>query len=339
MPSGAVLPPRLVAVVVAAVVGLAGLTGCSQRDPLTVGTPSPASPAAAPSPTASPAGNTWLVSGATNSGARPAEGIAFSAGRVAVGVDRPPQLAIMDARSGRPLRVVDLSAPPSHVMALPDGGFRVAAGRELVTVPRTGKESRITVPAHPHGLAILPDGGTAVGFSKTIGVYAADGELTRTIHTRGRPDGVAAAGDRIGVVDAEATSLTVYRASTGKPEESLRAGNGALHVVATATGRFVVADTRDGELLVFSTGPLYLRQRYPLPGSPYGMAYDAKRNVLWVTLTARNQVVGLDLSGGAPREIARHATVRQPNSVAVDPASGTVFVAGKAAGVVEAIPG
>jgi DNA-binding beta-propeller fold protein YncE len=32
------------------------------------------------------------------------------------------------------------------------------------------------------------------------------------------------------------------------------------------------------------------------------------------------------------REIARYPTVRQPNSVAVDPASGRVFVTGKADG-------
>ena len=331
---------RLVAVGLAAVLGIAGMTGCSQRDPLTVGTPSPAFPAAAPSPTATPAGDTWPVPGATSAGDRHAEGIAVSGDRLAVGVDDPPQLAIMDAHSGRPLRVVDLPSAPSHVVALPDGGFRVAAGRELVTVPKRGKESRVTWSGKSHDLAILPHGATAVGFPEkgTIGVYGEDGGLLRTIHTRGRPDGIAAVGDRIGVVDGAATSLTVYRASTGKAEESLRAGNGALHVVATANGRFVVADTRDGELLVFSTGPLYLRQRYPLHGSPYGMAYDAERNVVWVTLTARNEVVGFDLSGGAPKEVARHPTVQQPDSVAVDPASGTVFVAGKAAGVVEAIP-
>jgi DNA-binding beta-propeller fold protein YncE len=330
---------RLVVAGLAAALALSGLTGCSQKDPLTIGTPSPASPAAAPSPTVSPAGDTWPVPGATNAGDRHAEGIAVSGDRVAVGLDHPNQLAILDAHSGRPLRVVGLSAAPAHVMALPDGGFRTVAGRELVTVPKGGNESRVRLPAVGHGLAVLPDGGTAVSFRDgTIGVYDAGGAPRRTIRTRGQLDGIAAIGDRIVVVDGAATSLTGYRASTGKPEESLRAGNGALHVVAGPKRRFVVADTRDGELLVFSTGPLYLRQRYPLPGSPYGMAYDPRRQVVWVTLTARNQVVGFDLSGGAPKEIARHPTVRQPDSVAVDPVSGTVFVAGKTSGVVEAIP-
>ncbi|MGH3648923.1 MAG: YncE family protein, partial [Micromonosporaceae bacterium] len=223
----------------------------------------------------------------------------------------------------------------------PKGGFRVVAGRELVTVPPKGDESRVTWSPTGHGLALLPDGATAVSFPREghVGVYAPDGELRRTIRTRGQPDGIAAAGDRLGVIDAEATSLTVFRASTGEQEEALRAGNGALHLIADAQGRFVVADTRDGELLVFSTGPLYLRQRYPVAGSPYGMAYDPERNVVWVTLTAKNQVVGFDLSGGAPKEVARHPTVRQPNSVAVDPETGDLYVAGQAEGVVQSISG
>jgi DNA-binding beta-propeller fold protein YncE len=99
----------------------------------------------------------------------------------------------------------------------------------------------------------------------------------------------------------------------------------------------VVVDTRGGELLIFTTGPLFLRQRHPVGESPYGTAYDSQRDVLWLTLTASNEVVGYDLSGGAPREVARHATVRQPDSVAVDPGTGKVYVASRADGTVQAI--
>jgi len=41
------------------------------------------------------------------------------------------------------------------------------------------------------------------------------------------------------------------------------------------------------------------------------------------------------LSGPVPRRVATFATVRQPNSVTVDPSSGEVFVAGEAAGVLQ----
>lgn len=331
---------RRIALALAVLMGLPAMTSCGDRDPLQVGSPSMASAAAAPSPTTTPAGRVWSVLRGTGSTPRPAEGIAVAGDRVAVGLDRPPQLAVLDADTGRSLRTVRLTAAPSHVVALPDGGFRVVAGRELVTVPVRGRESRVRWSPAGHALAVLPDGGTAVTFPRegTVAVYGAEGDLRRTVRTRGHPDGIAADGNRIGVIDARATSLTVYRADTGKREEGLRAGNGARHVVADRTGRFLVADTRDGELLVYSTGPLYLRQRYPIAGAPYGMAYDPSRHVVWLTLTARNEVLGLDMSGGAPKVIARHATVWQPNSVAVDPSSGTVFVASKAEGLVQSIP-
>jgi DNA-binding beta-propeller fold protein YncE len=331
---------RRIALALAVLVGLPGLAGCEDRDPLQVGSPSMVSAAAAPSPTAAAAGRVWPVPRGTGSASRPAEGIAVAGGRVAVGLDRPPQLAVVDADTGRLLRTVRLTRAPSHVVALPDGGFRVVAGRELVTVPVRGRESRVRWSPEGHALAVLPDGGTAVTFPRegTVAVYGADGELRRAIRTRGHPDGIAADGNRIGVIDARATSLTVYRADTGEREQGLRAGNGARHLVADRTGRFLVADTRDGELLVYATDPLYLRQRYPVAGSPYGMAYDPSRNVVWLTLTGRNEVVGLDVTGGAPKIIARHPTVWQPNSVAVDPGSGTVFVASKAEGLVQSIP-
>jgi DNA-binding beta-propeller fold protein YncE len=88
----------------------------------------------------------------------------------------------------------------------------------------------------------------------------------------------------------------------------------------------LVTDARDGELLVFAGDPLLLRQRSPLPGGPYGLAYDARRDLAWVTLTARNEVVGLDVAGGEPVVVHRFSTVHQPDAVAVDPVSGRVVV-------------
>ena len=98
-----------------------------------------------------------------------------------------------------------------------------------------------------------------------------------------------------------------------------------------------MSDTRDGELLVFSTGPLVLRQRHPVAGAPYALAYQKTNRTVWVTATARNEVIGFDVTGGAPREIARHGTARQPDAVAVDPTGGRLAVVGRAEGVVQVI--
>jgi hypothetical protein len=48
--------------------------------------------------------------------------------------------------------------------------------------------------------------------------------------------------------------------------------------------------------------------------------------VLWVTLTATDEVVGLSTAADAFTEVTRCPTVRQPNTVAVDPTAGRVFV-------------
>ncbi|MBO0878040.1 MAG: YncE family protein, partial [Pseudonocardia sp.] len=77
--------------------------------------------------------------------------------------------------------------------------------------------------------------------------------------------------------------------------------------------------------------------RVALPGQPYGIAYDPLRDRFWVTVTATNQLVGYDLSQPVPREVARIATVRQPNTVTVDPTTGTLFVTGTADGTVQEI--
>jgi len=80
-------------------------------------------------------------------------------------------------------------------------------------------------------------------------------------------------------------------------------------------------DSRGGELLVYNPTPSST-PALPVPGTPYGIAYDPDRHLAWVTLTATNQVVAYDVAGGEPVEKHRLTTVRQPNSVAVDPTTG-----------------
>jgi DNA-binding beta-propeller fold protein YncE len=121
----------------------------------------------------------------------------------------------------------------------------------------------------------------------------------------------------------------------GKVGAGQRAGAGATNATTDRFGRVLVTDTRGGALLAFTTGPIMLKQRYPVPGAPYGIAYDPKRDLAWVTLTERNEVVGYQVAGGEPKERYRFPTVVQPNSVTVDPDSGRVFVASATGGGVQ----
>ncbi|MEV4139886.1 hypothetical protein AB0J72_47975 [Dactylosporangium sp. NPDC049742] len=302
------------------------LAACDSGAPVSHPDATVPTPTWAPAPSVSPAGTVAPAGG-------PASAVAVSGSQTAVGL--PSGLAVLDT-SGTALSPT--AAPVRAVVALPSGGgFRAVAGSTVVTVGGGGPAVRWDLPAPGTALAVHPSGWTAVTVP-TLGdviILSPTGAVTRTIHTGGRPGSVALTGDLIGVLDPAETSLTVYDATSGTRREGLRAGDGAVTVTTDDTGRFLVLDARDGELLVFETGPLLLRQRYPVPGGPYALAFA--RSVLWVTVTQRNEVVGYDLSGGTPREIARHPTVRLPIAVAADPSTGTVAVAGSAEGLVQRI--
>ena len=83
---------------------------------------------------------------------------------------------------------------------------------------------------------------------------------------------------------------------------------------------------------MFGADPLILRQRYPVRDAPYGLAGSSR--LAWVSQTATNTVVGYDLATGIPVEKVRYRTVQQPNSLAFDDSSGTLYVvSGSGAGV------
>lgn len=74
-----------------------------------------------------------------------------------------------------------------------------------------------------------------------------------------------------------------------------------------------------------------------LPGQPYGVTYDPVRDRLWVSVTATNEVVAVDLSGNQPRLVTRLPTVQQPNTLAVDPKTGRLFVTGTTPGLLQVV--
>jgi DNA-binding beta-propeller fold protein YncE len=151
------------------------------------------------------------------------------------------------------------------------------------------------------------------------------------------PGGLAAIGSDVAVVDVRADTVTLVDAHTLRLLGSAPAGMGPTHVVADGR-RLFVTDTRGDALLAYATQPkLHLVGRLALRGSPYGVAIDPVRNRLWVTRTAQNELVEVAIDGPTPRRVASYPTDRQPNTVAVDPRNGRVFVADTRAGVVQLI--
>jgi DNA-binding beta-propeller fold protein YncE len=144
---------------------------------------------------------------------------------------------------------------------------------------------------------------------------------------RGGREAVVDGGRAVAVVSPRERVLELY--DRGRRIGRAPAGAGPTHVVAGEGGLAYVVDTAGDGLLVFETrGKLRILRRYPLLGSPYGVAADLRAGRLWVTLTARNELVEL-ATGSRPHRLNAYPTVRQPDAVAVDPAGGRVFVTGE----------
>jgi len=281
-------------------------------------------PAASPVPTAAPAGRV-LPSG-------PVSALAVDpvTGTLAVAVTGPDRVLLHElAGLAAPARSVGLPGPATALSTV--GGTLLVAAGVLTEVDLPRGAPATVRPGGSVRDAVAVGDSTVVALGSQIAVLDARGEVLRTVAGFADAARLVVTGDGVVVLDRGRTALSVLDPAAGEAGPALRAGEGATAAVGDRFGRTLVLDTRDGELLVFAGDPLLLRQRYPVSGSPYGIAYDARRDLAWVTLPARNEVVGLDVAGGEPVERYRFPTVRQPDSVAVDPGSGQVFV-GSASG-------
>ncbi len=261
-------------------------------------------------------------------------------GLIAVGIRDPKGLALVDAESGEVVRTTEqLPGAPRHLGLAGPGGPVLVPAEGADTLFQIGlpdgeivEETRVgDLPHHADG---APGGRVFVINEKasTASVIEA-GEVVETFETPMNPGGVTVTeGGLLGIVGVKGLALEVFEADTLESLGRVDAGEGPTHVQAGPDERFYVADTRGDAVLVYRPRPEPGRiARVPLPdGSPYGLDVDPEREHLWVTLTGQNRLVHYDISGDAPREISRYPTVRQPNDVAVNPADGRVFVAGRA---------
>ncbi|MDM4141104.1 MULTISPECIES: hypothetical protein [Mycobacterium] len=241
-------------------------------------------------------------------------------------------------------RVVELPGPAT---ALADDGrgtaYLAARGGYFAVELLTGRVTQVAVADASQteftAVAQRADGklvlGSADGAVYTLASQTPGTVTSATVANRNkifaRVDVLATQGNTTVVLDRGQTSVTTMGAD-GHAEQALRAGRGATTMSADPAGRVLVADTRGGQLLVYGVDPLILRQAYPVGQAPYGLV--GSRALAWVSQTVSNIVIGYDLSTGIPVEKVRYPTVQQPNSLAFDEASGTLYVvSGSGAGV------
>ncbi|MFC8042935.1 YncE family protein [Nocardia sp. NPDC057353] len=326
---------RPVGSLAAGLVALALLTGCSgDGSGPDVPTRVPATPAAAPAPAVPPAGRTALAgSSYTLLAAEPGSGLLAAAAGTRLDVLDPADDPVAVART--------LTLPGAAAALVPGrpGELLAAVPGAVVRVePATGASTEVPVDGDVRSVSPGPDGtlvvGTADGQVRTLGPdgavrAAADGLVTA--------DALAVIGGEVAVLDRHQSLIAELDTGADRLGLRLRAGDGATTLIADAQGRVLVTDPEHGELLVYTTAPLVLRQRFPVGSSPYAVAYDAGSDTVWVSCTQSNEVVGFDLGTGIPVEVDRRPTVRQPDALAVDAGTGDLFVASAAGGGVQRI--
>jgi outer membrane protein assembly factor BamB len=276
------------------------------------------------------------------------------AGEAAIFDPASSSMVVLDRdAAGRSALVTFPVSGPSSTVALPapataivgDGSgtvFASSKGGYFVVDVRAGAVRRFDVDGERDteftAITRRADGkvvlGSAAGAVYTLG---SDTAVEARLQIFARVDALVARGNTVAVLDRGQTSVTTVDPSGTQQEHALRAGEGATTMVADPLGRILVADTRGQALLVFGTDPLMLRQQYPVKGAPYGLAGSSR--LAWVSETATNSVVGYDLATGIPVEKVRYRTVQQPNSLAFDDNTGTLFVVSGSGAGVQVIPG
>lgn len=265
---------------------------------------------------------------------------------------KPVASSVFDAASGSLVTLVGPAdaatelgvyprSGPGRVVPLPAAATAIAGdGAGTVYVSTRGGYTRYDVRANRFeettvdgqgdtrftAITLRADGRVVLG-NEAGGVFtiAADNTVAATLDTLSRVDDLAAQGDTVFALDRSQTSVTTVKPSGSDRGPALRAGLGATTMTTDSQGRVLVADTRGGQLMVFGSDPLMLRQQYPVPDAPYGLT--GSPTLTWVSETANNTVVGYDLSTGIPVEKVRYRTVRQPNSLAFDDETDTLYVA------------
>jgi hypothetical protein len=326
---------------------LALMAGCSSN-PLQTPPPTiePAQPAESPPVSQNPAGATRPLAGHPDAAV-------FDSGTHLLAILTPgndpaaPANVTVFAGAQVPPRVIALPGPATALTSDNRGtAYLAARGGYFVVDLSAGRTSHVnvvdTANADFTAIARRADGKLVLGSSDGA-VYTLASETPSpagdaTVGNRNkifaRVDALATQGNTTVVLDRGQTSVTTIGAD-GHAEQALRAGEGATTLAADRLGRVLVADTRGGQLLVYGVDPLILRQTYPVRQAPYGLA--GSRELAWVSQTATNIVIGYDLTTGIPVEKVRYPTVQQPNTLAFDEASDTLYVVSGSGGGVQAI--
>ncbi|MGA8332530.1 MAG: YncE family protein [Mycobacterium sp.] len=277
---------------------------------------------------------------------RAPEGVVVDAATrtVAVATHHPDQLVLINADTAtvtarRPLpgsvRHLELAAPGGPVLV----PVETAGALVKFDLPQGIASPPVTTGTAPHDAAAAANGTVFVSNELGGSVAAVRGtDVVKAFTDCVQPAGMAAVANTVGMLDARANDVTTYDAASLSIVGSAPAGAGPTHLIADRHGRMIAADTRGDAVRVFAILPAPEQiGSVAQPGGPYGIAYDATRDRLWVASSGGNEVIGYDMSASDPVEIQRFSTVQNPYSLGVDSKTGRLYVAGVTGGVLQVL--
>lgn len=176
--------------------------------------------------------------------------------------------------------------------------------------------------------AVLKNGEviTAAADSKDTVLWRQQSEAERWDFNQGvdqlvvSPNADEEGNDGVVVLNRGASTIQQVDYQGGQVGAKLRAGSGVGPAVAGTDGVVFASDTAGNQLLVYTTAPVVrLHQAYPVDQSPWALAYDETRKLVWVSSTATNTVTGYDIASGEPVAKANFTSAANLNSLVALP--------------------
>lgn len=123
----------------------------------------------------------------------------------------------------------------------------------------------------------------------------------------------------------------------GEQGGTLRVGLGVGRIAAGENGLVIVSDNLGDQLAIYTaTDVIRLHQTSPVDDSPWGVDWDAGRNLAWIASTGTNTLAGFDISSGTPERRVLLNTVADAQNVVVLE-DGTLVLASATGGGLQVI--
>ena len=216
-------------------------------------------------------------------------------------------------------------------------GVAVSCKDKVIEYNAQGEETRtINTDGTVTSATIAQDGDALLGKKDSDRVYfiTPDGKQTKDeIVSRSIDQTVLVrpteGKEKVAVIDRGQTSINDVSLADEAYTASLRIGQG---VGMAASGRgddgvVVASDTRQNQVMLYTMNDVVrLHQSAPTGASPWAVAWDSNRSVVWVSTTHDNKITAYKVSNGTPEKVAQFDSIANVRGLFVTGDGGLVVV-------------